>query len=270
MKGGLFLRILSIETRKNMSYRADFWIDALASFVVEITVAYFLWQAIFAESGREIIGGFGFEGMVFYYVMVLLTGKIVRGDARKAEIARDIYEGTLTRYLVLPGSYVAFKYAERLGNLFPALVQVLGFGGLAAWLLDVRAVGTITPGSTARAAAALVVGSLTAFLMSYLIESVAFWADNVWSLNVMLRFVAGLAGGQLLPLALFPGWAQTLVELLPFRFLFSFPVLTLIGRIEPAEWLLGMGVGLFWIGALYLAASLAWRRGYEAYTGVGI
>jgi len=270
MSPRLFARLVSMETRKGMSYRGDFWIDAVATFAVEMTVAFFLWRAIFAESGNAEIGGFGLEGMVLYYVLALLLGKVIRGSERQANMARDIYEGTLTRYLVWPGSYFTFKYAERLGSLVPALVQMALFGAMALLVFDLRSLGPVTAGSAARGLVALALGSLLAFLMSFLLEAVAFWADNVWTLNVMLRFVSGLLGGKLLPLQLFPGWAQAVLDLLPFRFLFFFPVMTLVGRISTGQWLAGLAVGLAWCALLALAIRVVWGRGLRVYTGVGI
>jgi ABC-2 type transport system permease protein len=270
MTARLFAQVASVEARKLMSYRADFWINAVAAFVVEATVAWALWSAIFAESGEASIGGFSRRGMVLYYVLALSLGKLIRGEDRQSTIARDIYEGSLTRYLLFPGGYFAFKYAEHLGNLLPALVQLALFGTTAALLFDPREVGVITPGSVARAALAVALGNLLAFLMAYLLEAVAFWADNVWSLSVMLRFAGNLLGGQLLPLNLFPDWAQAVLAALPFRYLFYFPVMTLAGRIPAGEWLAGMAVGLLWCALLGVAARAVWRQGYLAYTGVGI
>jgi ABC-2 type transport system permease protein len=266
----LFAHVASVEARKLMSYRADFWINAVAAFVVEITVAWALWTAIFAESGEARIGGFTLPGMVLYYVLALLLGKLVRGEDRQTTIAGNIYDGSLTRYLLFPTGYFPMKYAEHLGSLGPALAQLALFGAGAAFLFDFGTVGRIDAATVGRAALAVALGNLLAFLMAYLLEAVAFWADNVWSLSVMLRFAGNLLGGQLLPLNLFPGWAQAALDLLPFRFLFYFPVMTLVGRVEMAEWLAGMAVGLAWCGILALASRAVWRRGYLAYTGVGI
>jgi ABC-type uncharacterized transport system permease subunit len=50
-----------------MSYRADFWISALFGFVIQMGVVYFLWDAMFRESGQERIGGYTFRPMLMYY-----------------------------------------------------------------------------------------------------------------------------------------------------------------------------------------------------------
>lgn len=266
----LFARVLSLEARKMMSYRVDFWANSVVSFAVEMVVAYSLWLAIFAASGSETIGGFGFDGMVMYYVLAILTAKLVRGQERNLPMARDIYEGSLTHYLIYPARYSGFKYAENLGALVPAMVQVVVFGLLAFFWLPRPAELTIDGGSILLAIPALVGANILMFALCVSVQGVAFWADNVWSLNVMVRLASDLLGGLLLPLSVFPAGLREVLEWLPFRYFFSFPVETLLGRSSLEEWLQGMVVLGTWIVLLSLLGRFVWRRGEKVYTGVGI
>src|SRR5690606_19127890 len=116
MNASLFRHVLSIEARKLMSYRVDFWVNVILGFCIQMVVTFFLWKAIFAESGEATIGGYSFHGMLYYYVLVILLGKLVRGsDFGAPGVSAEIYDGTLTRYLVYPTSYFPFKYAQHLG-----------------------------------------------------------------------------------------------------------------------------------------------------------
>jgi ABC-2 type transport system permease protein len=270
MRARLFARVFTLQALKLMSYRVDFWITALATVAVELVIVYVLWSAMFRETGRREIGGFTLGGMIAYYVLVLLVGKLVRGTERDYTTSSDIYEGGLTRYLLYPTPYFGFKYAEHLGNLLPGLVQLALFGGAALFLLPVAAEISVTPGAVAMAAVSVLIGNLLNFLMVYPLQLVAFWADNVWSLSVMLRFVVAMLGGQMLPLTLFPEWAQRVLALLPFQYLFYFPVTTLLGGVGFAEWAAGTAVALAWCAVVGLAARGVWRRGLRSYTGVGI
>lgn len=271
----VFWRTVKVEAGKAMSYRTDFWLSALCSFFVQMAVAYYLWKAIFAESGSEVIAGYGFDGMVLYYVLVVLLGRLARTDVRQINISKDIYDGLLTRYVLYPAPYLGFKYAENLGALLPALVQLALFGTGCLVLLEftgqeVISELTLTPGSCARALVAVVLANLLSFLITWPIQAVAFWADNVWSLNVMLRFTASLLGGAMLPITVFPERAQAVLEWLPFQYLYYFPVQTLLGRVSVAEWWAGIGICGGWIIIVYAIGAWVWRRGERVYTGVGI
>ena len=270
MSPALFLSVMSIETRKLMSYRADFWIHTVVAFGAELLIAYSLWQAVFVATDRQQIGGFSFEGMVIYYVVAILVGRLVRGQERQISSAQDIYDGTLSRYLVYPTPYLGMKYAEHLGALFPAALQVVLFGAVAVVALAAPADVAISAGSLAMATVSVALANLLWFLIRYPIQSVAFWADNVWSLNVMVRFASEMLGGLLLPLSLFPEALQKILHWLPFPYLFYFPVVTLLGRVSVGEWAQGMAIVIFWCIALTWIGDWAWRRGTRTYTGVGI
>ncbi len=266
----LFLSTFGIETRKLMSYRVDFWLSAVIGFVVHVAIAFFLWRAIFDASGSERVGGYDFESMVLYYVLVSLFGKVVRGPEFPSDVSQDIYEGGLSRYLVYPTNYFLFRYAQHLGNLAPALVQLALFGTLCPIVLAVPDGFAPGFGAIAGTAAALLVGNALHYLLMLPVQLVAFWADNVWSLAVMMRLVAMLLGGFLVPLSLFPGGAEEAARFLPFPYLFHFPVEIVMGRLSPLAWAEGMGIALAWCGVLALVSSAVWQRGKLVYSGVGI
>ncbi len=270
MSPTLFLSVISVETRKLMSYRADFWIHTVVAFCAELFIAYSLWQAVFSANGRSTIGGFSFEGMVFYYVAAILVGRLVRGQERQISSAQDIYDGSLSRYLLYPAPYIGMKYAEHLGALFPASLQVALFGAVSVVFLAPPADTAVSLTSLAMATLSVALANLLWFLIRYPIQSVAFWADNVWTLNVMVRFVSEMLGGLLLPLSLFPDSFQKILHWLPFPYLFYFPVVTFLGRVSVGEWARGIAVMILWCAVLAWVGDRTWSRGDRIYTGVGI
>ena len=266
----LFFRVVTLEARKLMSYRVDFWLSTFATFAVQLAIAYFLWRAVFEATGKSQIGGFSFDGMVLYYVLAILVAKLIPLQGRHLSIAEDIYEGSLTRYLIYPASYSAFKLGEHVGLVVPAILQVALIAPLTALAVPMPEEFRITPLSVTWAALAVILANLMAFLIRLPVQAVAFWADNVWSLNVMVRFASEMLGGLMLPLSLFPSALAALLDWLPFKYFYAFPVLTLVGQTTFEEWLRGMGGMVIW--CVLLAALSRWvlRRGYRVYTGVGI
>lgn len=270
MRPSLFLRIVGVEARRRMAYRVDFWIQTFAAFGAELALAWFLWTALFAEAGGPPIPGWDLETTVLYYVGAILVAKLVRGiDLDTDSVSNDIYEGALNRYVLYPASYFGLKYAQKVGALWPALVQFLLFGSLAAAFLHGQGV-VITPASVAMGLVSIAVGNLLYLLMTWPLHAVAFWADNVWSLLVALRFVSGILGGVMLPLAVFPDWAQPALHVLPFRLCFAAPIETLLGRVNPAAWATDLLAAAGWAAGFALLAWLVSSRGKYRYTGIGI
>jgi ABC-2 type transport system permease protein len=264
----LFWSIAGVEMRKRMAYRVDFWLNSCVAFVTELGLAYFLVDALFGTAAAP--GGFSRDGMLLYYVAAILTARVVRSIDLEWAIADEIYQGALNRYLLYPVSYGVMKYATQVGNLVPTLIQVALFGAWVPFVLGVPEGIHLTPATVAMAVGALAVAHLLHFLSAYPIQLVAFWADNCWSLLVAHRLVAMVLGGLMLPLALFPAWAQQVLSALPFKYMFAFPVDVLLGRVAPVDYAVGMGIALAWCGVGAALSAAVWRRGTLQYTGVGV
>lgn len=268
MRSRLFWQIVSLEARKSMSYRVAFWTHAIGTLVVGFVIPYFLWQSIYEHRGTEMIGGYTFEAMVLYYILAASLGRVVRGSNLGLTVAGEIYQGGLTKYCVYPVRYRAFKYAQQLGQLCPQLVLFLAIGlPFALWLGAADRFGAL---SLLQGFLLVVLANGFYFLLSWPIHALAFWADNIWSLAVLLQLGTNLLGGVLLPIDLFPDWAYQALIWTPFPHLFFTPVRTLLGQASFEEWARAVAVMIAWSLLLARLGSLVWRRGERQYTGVGI
>jgi ABC-2 type transport system permease protein len=270
MRLRLFGKIFTIEARKRMAYRTDFWINSVVGILVNFSVFWFLTHAMFAASGRATLGGYTPRGMVLYYVFVILMAKIVQSNEMEMGVAQDIYEGYLNRYLIYPVPYFGMKYAEQAGWLAPQIIQLCIFGVLGPFVIGVPEEIRITPTSVVMSFVSLVLANLLHYFIIFPIHAVAFWADNVWSLVVAERIAIGFLGGLLFPLNLLPGWASDLLSWLPFPYLFSVPARVLMGDVNTADWLAGLAIAAAWCFVMAGVGRLVWRRGDLQYTGVGI
>jgi ABC-2 type transport system permease protein len=259
----------SLELRKTFSYRVSFWVSLIGTLVAEIGLAYFLWRAMFDSQGVTEMGGYSFRGMMLYYVMVPLVARLVRGEDNRF-ISEDIYEGGLTRYLVYPLSFLQYKYVSQLALSFIAALQLLLALCVFAALFGIPPEIQLTPGSLLQGFAISWIGTLLFFFMGGCFEMVAFWQDNVWSLMAMLRIVANLLGGALIPLSLFPSSMRAVLAYLPFEYLTSFPIRCFMGQVGAAEWLHGAAISLAWVLVFGFLARIVWRRGTRQYSGVGL
>lgn len=267
----LFFHVVSMEFRKLLTYRASFWVNAVAGFIMQLVAAYFVWQAVFRESGQIVIGGYTFPQMVTYYVLVILIGRMVRGpEFGAAGISDEIYQGTLTRYLVYPTRTFTFKLAQHIGQSLPAALQLLLLGGISFTVLRIQEHILITPLAVVTTLVMIAAANLLHFLIHWSVESISFWQDSVWSLNVMLRFTLSLLGGAMLPLSVFPDWAKDILAWLPFQYLYAFPINILMGRVSLPEFAAGLALCLVWSAVFALPAYVIWQRGLKQYTGVGM
>lgn len=262
-------QVFSLEIRKHLSYRVDFWSYFLGAVGAQLAIAYFLWKSIFDFLEVEKMQGYSFSGLMLYYLLVPLLNQVIRG-AKLGYISEEIYQGSLTRYLIYPVNFFAYKYTAHAAFSFYSSLQILCGLGLFALFFS-------WPADMSISFISILGGIFTAFLSGYLFfaisaifEMVAFWADNVWSLVLMVYYTINLLGGGYIPLSFFPPTVEKILYWSPFPYLLSFPLKTLLGQESLFSWLQGLGILIFWAFVFTGLLSLVWQRGTRQYTGVGI
>lgn len=261
--------VLSIELKKAFSYRVAFWVQFLIGTGADLSISYFLWWAIFQARGESTIQGFTFHGLILYYVFATFSSKITRGNDR-GYISTDIYEGTLTRYLLYPLPFFPYKLVTHFTQQLLGMIQLLFTLSLFALIIGLPGGNHVTVFTFLAGCFTCVLAGYLHFTMMSCLEMVAFWQDVVWNLMVMLRFMMNLLGGQMIPLAFFPEWGQKIIAYTPFPALVSFPARTFLGDITLNEWLWQAGMLALWALVFTFLANRVWIRGTKQYSGVGI
>lgn len=184
-------------------------------------------------------------------------------------ISREIYDGSFTRYLIYPISFFHYKTVTYLTySLFYAcqliliyILYMLTFGdGLK--FSDIQ---NLLMGTGLFLVAAYVFGTLNS-----IVELISLWADNIWSLSVMLRFFCYFLGGSYIPLDFFPATVQTFLKFTPFPYLINLPVKTIMGLNNTPDIITGLGILILWSVIFQIISRLVWSKGQYQYTGVGI
>ena len=264
MKG--LLSVVSMEFRKILAYRSDFWVTFLGQTIIQLIVARSLWQNIFETNNVTSMQGFDLNKITLYYLLVPIGLRILAGQ-NIGFLSREIYEGTFTRYLIYPVNVFVYKSTTFLTHslfycfqlFFIYLIYQLIFGH-----------SNFHPEYLFLGVVMFFIASVCYMAMSMIMELIALWADNVWTLMVMLKFFVTFFGGGIIPMDFFPVWAQKVLSFTPFPYLISLPVKTLMGLVTINEALMGSGILVFWSVFFFVILQLMWQRGQKTYTGVGI
>lgn len=263
------VQVFVTEIRKVFAYRFDFWLQFLMSIFAHVGVAFFLWSAVFDYQDVDMLQGYSFHGLMFYYLLVPLLGRIINGSGF-GTVSREIYEGSLTRYLIYPVSFFQYKYAQYLSNAVVFYAQlfltVLIFILIFGFPSDI----SFTLNSIVMGSGTILFAGFLSFTINTSLEMIAFWADNVWTLLVMFRFCTSLLGGAMIPLAFFPDTWSAVLNVMPFTFLMSFPIRCFLGKVGLTEWVQGIGIMAVWSGLFSFVCIKIWHKGKFHYTGVGI
>lgn len=116
---------------------------------------------------------------------------------------------------------------------------------------------------------AVVLAAAINYICGYAGALLAFWTTKTDAAAGLWFGGSLLFGGRMAPLALLPGPLQWFAALLPFKWVFWFPVETLTGRLPLASVFTGLLWQLGWLAAGILAFRWLWRFAIKHYAAVG-
>jgi ABC-2 type transport system permease protein len=262
--------ILKVSLSERFVYRGSFFIGTFFRFLPIIT-SVFLWSAVFAGSGKDVIAGYSYPDMIGYFVLVMIARAFSSMPDLSRTVALDIRDGLLNKFLLKPVDYITWMLMTRVAHKLVYYVMAFGpFAILIGWL---RYHGYFPgwPGTGVFLAflASLAMGFLIGYLLNVLIGLVAFWLLEITSFLFLMTMLEYFFSGHMIPLDLLPDALRRLCHLLPFQFEAYVPVAIFLGRIPHHQ----LGVSLLvqgaWVLLLWGACRIVFLMGVRRYTAVG-
>ncbi|HEX6945895.1 MAG TPA: ABC-2 family transporter protein [Acidimicrobiia bacterium] len=250
--------------QRDLQYRlAAFMV--LVGFLIEPVVYLSVWTAVARTQGGS-VGGFDQGQLAAYYVVWTLVRVYNTAFDPKAWEWR-IREGRINVFLSQPVHMFHRDFSIFMGSKLVwtilwipiAFVLTLIFRPAIEWHVV----------NVAAFAVAIWGGYGVRFLVLYVMGMINFWTTRGAAMFGIVTALELIFSGRLVPLQLLPDWAQSLAARMPFRWTFQFPIEVLIGRLEPAEVLTGLGYQFAWATGLGLLFALVWSRAVRRYEAVG-
>ena len=266
MKPSGYLFVCGMGLQKAMAYRADFFLT-LASCIFPILMQVCLWTALYTAGAAE-TNGYTYEQMILYTLLAGVTARIV-ATGFENDVAQDIKDGGLNKYLVKPIHYGGYCFAQFVGSkaapiLFLLLVAAAVLGGASA------ALGVAFSAVRLALYALSLAGALALnFAIFYAIALLGFWLTEIRQLFGTIAIVIMVASGGVFPLDIFGPAGQWMAAVLPFGYTTQFCVNLITGRLAPGQIGPGFAAQWLWVAVFTALHSLLWRRGAKRYTAVG-
>ena len=262
----LYLRLISIQLRSQMQFRASFWTDVMTTGLLNFSY-FFSTYLVLQRFGS--IAGWTIAEMAFLYGMIEISFgamDMIFSGFDPDSFSRFIRQGLLDQVLLRPISVA---------------VQVFG----SAFVL--RRLGRITQGALVLAFALvnlpvhwtpLKVGLLPVMWVSQIMamgalfmagSTLTFWTvQRVEAINILTY---GGVEVMSYPMTIYPRWMRVFFTyLIPFIFLNYYPALFILGKPDP----LGLPAFTPFLaplvgGAMLFLASRFWRLGLSHYQSTG-
>lgn len=251
-----YKEIIRIRFLMMLAYRVNYY-SGIIIYAVNIGAYYFLWKAIYGS--QETLGGLTLTQMTTYIAVSWMARAFYFNNLDR-EIANEIKDGSVAIQFIRPYNYIIVKMMQGLGEgLFRLLLFTTPGMVLASLLFPVK-----LPKDPS---VWLIFFLIMLFFFSFLINTqiniitglTAFFLENNEGLMRMKRVAVDLLSGLVVPVSLFPLWAQGWLELLPFQAITYLPGSVFTGRVTGAAVYQVLGLQLLWFVLLTLPLILLWR-----------
>jgi ABC-2 type transport system permease protein len=263
-----YYRIFRASLIERMVYRGDFLISTFLRFLPMVTTIL-LWRAVFRGSDRSSLGGFGYEEMIAYLLLVHISRMFSSMPGLAAGITRDIRDGSLKKYLVQPLDMIGYLGAYRLAHKTAYITMSCLPYALLFFLC--RGFFESFPDALTLAAyvASLLMGFVVGFCFEACIGMTGFWFLEITSLMYIVNTVNFFVSGQMFPVDLLPPFWVAVLKALPFQYLAYFPAAVFLGKIRGLALLYGLLGQLTWAVVLVVLARVLYRLGLRRYSAFG-
>ena len=242
--------------RRYAAYPGATWAGVFTNTFFGFLLAYVL-LAVFKE--RETIGSYDADDAVTYVWLaqgMLMTIYIWNWY----EVALRVRSGDVATDLQRPVDFQFLWLAQDLGRAgYHALYR-----GVPPFLLGALVFDVFVPEGPLLWAAfgvSLVLAVVASFAFRFLFNLAAFWLLDYRGVGLMAMVASTFFSGQIVPLAFFPDWLETLAWALPFAAMVQAPIEIWLGHARGAELASLLALQAFWAVALLLLGRLVFAAG---------
>lgn len=260
-----YWQIYKLRLQTTFMYRGGVIILRLSNLILLITLIA-VW---FAAKTEGSIGGYSKDGLITYYFFGALLNSIVFWHSTP-RIREEIANGEISaKALLKPISYYWQKFFEEFGwhtvsplfNLMVMLVVAIFIGTHIQLSLPFQMLPILI--------LSIALASVLFFNLSTCLGLTSFWFTETAGVTSFVWMGVFLLGGQAIPISFFPEAVSWLIELLPFRYVFSFPLEIYLGKLNASELVFGFSIQIIWLLALSFAYGIFWRKGIKHYSAFG-
>ncbi|MFI5957616.1 ABC transporter permease [Cryptosporangium sp. NPDC051539] len=262
--GGFYVKTAGVAVSKEFQYRATNYF-LLATMVFEALLYLLLWQAVARVAGGS-VGGWTIHTLAAYFIVWTLVRNMTTATTPH-DFEERIRDGTFTGALLRPIHPIHRDLAEYAGwKLVMVVLWVPVAVGLA---LIFRPALSVTPLEAVVFVVAIWAAYLLRSLYLWLLGLTSFWTTRAGAAFDLILAVELLLSGRLVPMSLLPGWAQRVADFLPFKWVFGFPIESVVSNLSATDLLHGLAMQLVWIGVGATGVLGVWRLAVRRHTAVG-
>lgn len=240
-----YLYVMKTQLIRSFTYRFDVYGNIIMQTIIMVTTAFF-WRALFGSSTFS--NGMTADSMLTYTIIssamsVLFTTGVERRIQRSVEL------GSISVEMIHPINVLGVYFAEDMGTiaalLFQNLLPIIIIGSLVIKVPVIASVSVIP-----MFAASLVLSMGINWLLAAIFGMWAFTAVQMDALIQVKKHLLRLLSGSIIPIWFFPDSLRTVLEALPFVYIYQLPLDIYVGSASTEDILRRMVIQVIWFAVL--------------------
>ncbi|WP_338448618.1 ABC-2 family transporter protein [Niallia oryzisoli] len=226
--------------------------------MVQPLITMMVWMNIYPDQG---------DAFILYFISLIMVERLTSAwDVW--EMDRQIREGTFSYQIVRPFHPVHWAIAENIvyKGLF-LVVLVPCWVALSIFLPSLQL--QLSAAQWGLFLAALLLGAVIRFSVSFLFGILGFWMTKVTALYAMFETISLFISGRIAPFSLLPPVVKQISIFLPYRYMIGFPLEILTGAYDTHTLVVGFTGAMIWSVLLIGAISWLWKAGLKKNQAVG-
>lgn len=241
---------------ESLSFRASTVVSIIGN-LIYLIVIYYLWKAIYASAGSDVVNGMTFYDTMIYLVLASALFTFMECYVTWW-IGRNFQSGQIVIDLLRPMDFQIYGFFVTSGEyIIKFCTTFLPTFIIVYFMTD----GTMVLGlNLLFFVLSVIIGTLINFHVDMFVGLMCFYAQSVWGLNAMKDVVVALLSGAAIPLAFFPTGLRNFVNFLPFQAIYNAPLQILIDK--DFVWREGASMLLWqfmWLMIMFVATRIFWN-----------
>lgn len=262
-----FVRMFLLHWQDVLESRSRSFVWFLISFINPVILLLY-WRGAIMGSGGS-IDHWTLSSVTSYYLLLMIASSFISAHIDEDVAYEDIRDGRLSFYLLRPFPYY---WAKFLIELPYRMLQ--GFFGVVVFILfQITTQSNLLPVHPPISLALTIVIISFAFFLSFTFKMIlgltALWTTDFSGLAQLVEVITLVFGGFVLPLGLLPSAIENIATILPFSYMFYFPILSAQGSLSVQVSLWIIGRQLVWLSIMICLYRMMWKKGILKFSGVG-
>lgn len=251
----VYFHVFKTQIIRSMTYKFEVYGNILMQTIIMIATAFF-WKALFINS--DSVQGVNVDTMLVYTVVSSMISVVLSTNVER-RITTSVQKGTIAIDMMRPVNVFGIFLAEDIATMIALFFQNL---------LPIFVIGSIfiklpVPSSGFNLVLFLV-SLFMAFWINWLLAGmfgmISFWAINMDALIQVKKHLIRLLSGSIIPLWFFPEGIRSVLECLPFAYLYQLPLNIYVGKQDVNGLIQGLLVQVLWLCGLFIAFFALQKR----------